>query len=96
MIGNQPSTTQVNQTISALALQMRTNMRQIRDFFTWVNSQGEAGLETLGFVQADADAITAQASTLNTLAGVYFGTATQAAPFDFDNELAPLWGGSVT
>jgi hypothetical protein len=33
-----------------------------------------------------------QAQVANTLAQVYYGIATQAQPFDFDNALSSAWG----
>jgi hypothetical protein len=34
-------------------------------------------------------------SYLNTVAGVYFGTATQGSQFNFDQQLSEVWGGRV-
>ena len=34
-------------------------------------------------------------SYLNTVAGVYFGTATQTPAYNFDQQLSMLWAGRV-
>ena len=73
-------------------------MQQIADFNLSVAKLGSAGLQNLGgtgngFSPADATTVIADAATLNTVAAVYFGTATQGTLFNFNDALAPLWAG---
>lgn len=90
-VGNQASSAAVNQSLTTLALDLRGVCQSIRDFQTYVVTMGQSGLETLGFSAADAASVVSMASYLNTVSGVYFGTATQASQFDFDNQLSGLW-----
>jgi hypothetical protein len=34
-------------------------------------------------------------SYLNTMAAIYFGTAAQPSPFNFNNQLSEVWAGRV-
>jgi hypothetical protein len=97
----------MNNIITAFAVQLRNACRQIYNLNRNVNGQG-AGLDylqSIGYSNADnpanpggvSDAALALSviSYLNTVAGVYFGTATQASTFDFDQQLSEVWGGQV-
>jgi hypothetical protein len=70
-------------------------MQQVKNLSTWINGQGTglATLEALGYSAADAQTALNMISSLNTMAGVYFGTATQATAFNFDNQLSQMWAG---
>jgi hypothetical protein len=96
----------MDQTLSSLAVQLRALMTQVQNEWTFVNN-GAAGsavevLTGIGYDntddtspggQTDAAYASYVLDTMNTLAQVYFGDATQASDFDFNNALAPLWGG---
>ena len=98
---------QVDNIITALAVQLRNVMRQVYNLNQAVNGQGAglAYLESIGYSGAanpanpggvsDADLALSMISYLNTMAGVYFGTATQATQFSFDQELSQVWAGRV-
>jgi hypothetical protein len=102
-VGAQASKAVLDQNLTQLALQLRSAMQQIQNEWTFVNN-GAAGspvevLTALGYDNANSDAPGGQSdasyasyllNNLNTMAGLYFGTATQASPFDFANALAPL------
>jgi hypothetical protein len=92
-VGTQPTQATINQQLTAMALAMRTDLRNISNFQEYVVSLGLAGLEALGFAPADAQLVLNMASYMNTIAGVYFGTITQNSDFDFDNALCGLWAG---
>jgi len=104
-VGTQMTQQSINNSITACALTMRNVCAQIRNLSTQVNGQGNglAMLEAIGFGSAPdpgnpgdvSDAQLAQnvIAYLNTVAGVYFGTATQGTGFDFDQELSQAWGG---
>jgi hypothetical protein len=94
-VGNQGSADSVSQSLTNFALGMRQVMQSIANLNTFVNGQGtgQATLEALGYSSEDATTALADLAYLNTVAGVYFGTATQASEFNFNNQLAPLWGG---
>lgn len=84
---------------------MRDLMQQVVNLSTWINGQGNglAYLEQLGYSSqadeenpggiSDAQMALNLIAYLNTVAGVYFGTATQASEFDFNNQLSQLWNG---
>jgi hypothetical protein len=98
---------QMNNIITSLAVNLRDIMRRISNVNLAVNGQGTglAYLESIGYSTAAnpanpggvSDAALAQTiiSYLNTCAGVYFGTATQATEFSFDQQLSEVWAGQV-
>lgn len=98
---------QVNNIMSALSVQLRDVMRQIYNLNLNVNGQGNglAYLQSIGFSStanpnnpggvSDAQLALNMISYLNTVAGVYFGTATQTTTFNFDQQLSMLWAGRV-
>jgi hypothetical protein len=98
---------QVDNIITALAVRLRDTCRSISNLSLLVNGQGDglAYLESIGYSGTAnpanpggvSDAALAQTiiSYLNTVAGVYFGTATQATEFSFDQQLSEVWAGQV-
>lgn len=105
-VGIQATKASMDQNLTQLSIQMRNLMTQIRNEWTAVNN-GAAGtpvqvLTAMGYDnttdsapgnQTDASYASYLLNTLNTVAEVYFGQATQATDYDFDNALAPLWAG---
>lgn len=93
--GNQANPTRIDEDITSIALAFRAVCTQARNLNSQVNGSGNgtAYLQSIGY----PDTVTAlqMIGFLNNLAGVYFGTATVAATFAFDNALAPTWGGQV-
>lgn len=106
-VGASIGSDQVNNILTALAVRLRDDMRQIYNLNQAVNGQGQglAYLESIGYSAADnpdnpggvSDAALALSvlSYLNTVAGVYFGTATQGSEFNFDQQLSMVWAGQV-
>jgi hypothetical protein len=106
-VGATIGSSQVDNIITALAVQMRTVMRQVYNLNQAVNGQGAglAYLESIGYSAtanpanpggvSDAQLAQNVISYLNTVAGVYFGTATQASQFNFDQQLSEVWAGRV-
>jgi hypothetical protein len=104
-VGNQMTSEFIDGRLSSLAIQMRELMHDIVDLSTNVNGQGNglAVLENAGYSSdanpdnpnSESDAALAQAmiAYFNTIAEVYYGTATQDSEFDFDQELSQLWAG---
>ena len=98
---------QVDNIITALAVQLRTVMQQIGNLNLAVNGQGAglAYLESIGYSGvanpanpggvSDAQFAQNMISYLNTMAGVYFGTATQGTAFNFNQQLSEVWAGRV-
>lgn len=98
---------QVDNIITALAVQLRNVMQEISNLSLAVNGQGAglAYLESVGYSGTAnpanpggvSDAQLAQniISYLNTVAGVYFGTATQGTAFNFNQQLSEVWAGRV-
>lgn len=95
MVGLSTNPSTLNATAGNYALQLRDLLRNISNFAEWCNGLGGlAGFETaFGLSPADAQTMMNMISYMNTVAGVYQGTATQASEFDFDNALSVLWGG---
>lgn len=98
---------QVDNIITALAVRLRDVMRQISNLNLAVNGQGTglAYLESLGYSGtanpanpggvSDAALALSVISYLNTCAAVYFGTAAQTPPYNFDQQLSGVWAGQV-
>jgi hypothetical protein len=95
-VGNSMSMDSVNQGITNLSVAMRNLMQAVQNLSLNVNGQGNgvALLEALGFDSADAAAAQGAISYLNTIAGVYFGTASQGTDYDFNQALSQYWGGN--
>jgi hypothetical protein len=92
--GNQPTVAQVNASAGAFATSLRTLFQQIQNFEAWLSAYGGANaLTALGFAPADSATIVSTIGNLNTLAGIYAGTGTQAAAFNYEANSNALWGG---
>jgi hypothetical protein len=106
-VGAAIGSSQIDNVITALAVNLRNIMRQIYNLNLAVNGQaaGLAYLESIGYSGtanpanpgsvSDAQLALNMIAYLNTVAGVYFGTATQATDFAFDQALSQVWGGQV-
>ena len=106
-VGAVIGSSQVDNIITALAVNMRNVMRQVSNLSLAVNGQGNglAYLESIGYSPdanpanpggiSDAQLAQNVISYLDTVAGVYFGTATQGTAFDFDQQLSEVWAGRV-
>lgn len=105
-VGEQATKAGMDQALTQLAVQMRNLMQQVQNEWTNVNN-GAAGtpaavLVQMGYDNTNSDAPGAQSdaayadyvlNTMNTMAQVFFGNATQADTFNFYNALAPLMAG---
>ena len=97
-VGTQPSVSGVNDQLTQLALQWRNVAQASLNLFTTINELGgdtglTAGFEAVGFDSTDAGTANTLLGYMNTLAGVYAGTATQGTDFNFANALSALWAG---
>jgi hypothetical protein len=92
-IGDQPTVASVNQALTSFSSGLRNLCQQIKDEQEEITDMGTAGLIALGFSSGDAANVVTMFNYMSTIAGVYFGTATQPATFNFDNALSGLWGG---
>jgi hypothetical protein len=104
-VGGQGSSATVDAALTNFSVGMRNLMQSIVNLNTWVNGQGNglAYLGELGYSSesspdnpggiSDAQFALNLLAYLNTMAGVYFGTATQGSEFNFNNELSQLWAG---
>jgi len=92
-VGSQATTATVNNILTSYAVTLRNNCQQISNFNQFVSDLGTAGLEAIGFAAADAASVISFAAILNTMAALFFGTATQATEYNFSNALAPLYAG---
>jgi len=101
-VGQQTNSGNLNSQLSSLVVQLREACRDIANLNTQINGQaaGLATLEALGFSGtanpanpggvSDAQYYLNMLAYLNTVAGVYFGTADQASQFNFDQELSQV------
>lgn len=83
---------QIRWTAAQLAARRRTLELDVQEFHAYTARQGTGGLEAAGFTLEDAAEFLRLADIHGTLAGVYFGTATQADLYDFDDALTVLRG----
>jgi hypothetical protein len=84
----------VNATAGSLAITLRATMQQIQNFQAWLSAYGGASaLETLGFTTGDATTLVSTIGNLNTLAGIYAGTAQTGGAFNYETNSNALWGG---
>lgn len=93
-VGNPVDVGGLNAQLGDAAVSLRSVMEQILTLWAFVQPQGESGLEALGFSAADAASYFQAANYMQTVAGIYFGTATQPADFNFDSALALVRGGN--
>lgn len=91
--GQQPTLSGINGQLSACAVQLRDLCQQIGDLNLQVGKLGASGLQGLGATAPDATDIVNKWATIATVAAVYFGTATQATTFNFNDALAPVRAG---
>lgn len=106
-VGAQIGSDQVNNILTALAVRLRDDMRQIYNLNQAVNGQGQglAYLQGIGYSNdpndanpggvSDAALAQSMIGYLNTVASLYFGTAAQPDTFNFDQELSQVWAGQV-
>lgn len=94
-VGGQISSATIDGNITALSVAMRNLMTAVQNLSLNVNGQGEglAFLESIGYGSEDAATAQAAISYLNTVAGVYFGSASQPSDFDFNQQLSQYWAG---
>lgn len=104
-VGAPLSVDQVNNMITSYAVRLRDLSKDISDLSLRINGQGTglAFLESIGFSSdpnpanpggvSDAELAQSMISYENTVAGVYYGEATQATAFNFEQELSQVWGG---
>jgi hypothetical protein len=104
-VGVQSNSASISNNITSISVAMRVLMQNAANLSLQVNStgQGLATLEALGFSSAanpnnpgsisDAQYAMNVIGYLNTMAQIYFGAATQAAEYNYNNALAPMWNG---
>ena len=98
---------QVDNILTSLAVSFRDLAQQAANLAIEVTGQGQglAFLESAGYSNdpnpANPGGISDAAWALqlvdyfSNVSGVWFGTATQASAFNYNNASAPLWGGQV-
>ena len=91
--GQQPTVASLDGQLTSCALRLRDLCRDVQNLNKQVGKLGSAGIVALGTDTAHADDMVTKAAQINTVAALYFGTATQATTFDFNDALAPLWAG---
>lgn len=95
-VGQQASSSVIDSQLTQLALALRDILQRVANFNTEINGQGNglAYLQSIGYNATDAQDALTLLGYLNTIAGVYYGSATQATDFNFSNALSVLWAGS--
>lgn len=93
--GIQASPGRIDEDITNIALAFRAVCTQAKNLNTQVNGAGNGTAYLDGIAYPDPATALTLIGYLANLAGVYFGTATVAADFNFDNGLAPAWGGQT-
>lgn len=83
----------LNTMLGSAAVNLRNACEAVLQLWSVVNSLGVTGLEGLGFTDTDAQAFFSAANYMQTVAGIYYGTGTQATAFNFDNALAAVRAG---
>lgn len=92
--GNQPTVAQVNATVGGFATQLRALFQGVQNFEAWLSAAGGAAeLTGIGFTSGDAATIVSTMGNLNTLAGIYSGTAQAGGAFNYEANSTALWGG---
>lgn len=106
-IGATIGSSQMDNIITSLAVHLRDIMQDIANTNLAVNGQGSGltYLQSIGYSNAanpanpggvsDAALALSMISYLNTISGVYYGTATQTPAFNFNNALSQVWAGQV-
>lgn len=107
-VGATLSSSQVDNILSNLAVNFRNLSQQAVNLGIEVNGQGQglAFLESTGYSStpnpvnpggiSDAAWALQLVNYFNTVAGVWFGTATQTPAFNYNVVSAPLWAGQVS
>lgn len=81
---------------SQLAARRRTLELDVTEFHAYIARLGTGGLEAAGFTPDDAAEYLRLADVHGTVADIYFGTAAQPGPYDFDDALTALRGPGIT
>ena len=95
-VGNQGTRETVDTALTSYAVQLRTICQSIVNLQLSLVKLGAAGLAALPsdkqdpYTADEAALALAKASYMNTVAGVYYGTATQSDEFPFNDALADL------
>lgn len=107
-VGSPLSSSQVDNILTSLAVNFRNLAQQAANLSIEINGQGQglAVLEALGYSNtanaanpggiSDAAWALQLVNYFSNVSGVWFGTATQSAEFNYNNASAPLWAGQLT
>jgi len=82
----------VDSTSGNVAATLKTSFDRVQAFKTWLDTQLDADLITLGYVQAEVDRLRSAYTDLDLLRQVFQGTATQATLKDFRAFAKLIWG----
>jgi hypothetical protein len=95
MIGNQLTAFQLNTLAGAAAVGLRDACQTVLNLQATLVALGTAGLEAapISLDSTDAASVVEAVNYLNTVALAFFGQATIPTEFNFNTEVAPLYGG---
>lgn len=97
-VGYQITASSLNNQLGLLAVQLRDLCRDITETHLPIASLGAddpariTALEAAGYSPGDAPSALYLLNVLNTVAAIYYGQATQADLYNFENALSSLWG----
>lgn len=107
-VGAAIGSSQIDNILTNLAVNFRNLAQQAANLSIEINGQGTglAVLQSLGYSNtpnpanpggiSDAAWALQLVNYFSNVSGVWFGTATQAAAFSYNNASAPLWAGQIT
>jgi hypothetical protein len=86
-IGNPVDSGGLNAKIGDAAVSIRQASDLMKEIASYILKIGQSALQQppFSYSAADATALVTKAGQYNNLSGVYFGTATQAATFNYDD-----------
>lgn len=87
------SIAQINSDLGRISVALRDACQNALQFFQGINALGVNGLEAIGFSAQDAQDIFNAANHMQTVAALYYGNASQAQSFNFDDSLSEARGG---
>ncbi len=95
-VGLFPNKGQVDSQAGQLALSLMADFTRIQELKAWMDTQSDANLITLGYVQAEVNTLRSAITDLNTLASIFTGTVAQGVtPYDYRTFSKLLYGMGV-
>ena len=95
-LGLFPSKGQVDAQAGQLSLAIMADFTRVQELKAWMDTQSDANLIALGYVQAEVNTLRSAITDLNTLASIYTGAVAQGVtPYDYRTFSKLLYGMGV-